>query len=378
MVFRYALHGRLNAAQAESLSFKLSYSYEQMSSCRYDESSHEVVVELDDPDHAPALATIVEKLIESSLKERQIGKRVICETEKMEANVLGSVQRPVFDGMRYEGAALAIFEAVDARLARLADGYASERRRYSASISLETMEKCNYVSYFPQNLYMISEIPHQYDALQQIKATGDYRQHARLGERALTPAVCFHCYEEFSDSIVDQPVVISSAGHCFRHEATWRKSSYRLKEFQMREIVYLGDEQTVSELRSAIMTEVWTLFCELGLTGRIETAADPFYYPQDNPMAFHQIMAEMKYELVAQTGDEQFSIASFNHVHDSLTRQFRITDRSRQPVHSGCVAFGVDRWVYLLLCEYGPDLDEWPDRVKHILAAGGVQDYAIQ
>lgn len=111
------------------------------------------------------------------------------------------------------------------------------------------------------------------------------------------------------------------------------------------------------------------MFLALGLSGRIETASDPFYFSEDAAKSQHQMMGNMKYELIVHSGESRgsFSIASFNNMGNSLTKPFEVMDTESKPVHSGCIAFGIDRWVYALLALYGPSYDGWPLRIREFL-----------
>jgi len=32
--------------------------------------------------------------------------------------------------------------------------------------------------------------------------------------------------------------------------------------------------------------------------------------------------------------------------------------------HSGCAAFGIERWAYAFFCQNGPDSARWPERIN--------------
>jgi seryl-tRNA synthetase len=78
-------------------------------------------------------------------------------------------------------------------------------------------------------------------------------------------------------------------------------------------------------------------------------------------------MADAKYELefISVSGSSS-SIASFNNCQDTLCEKFEITDQEHRTLHSGCVAFGIDRWRAALFERYGSDSRNWPDVLKNI------------
>ncbi|WP_245850925.1 PEP/pyruvate-binding domain-containing protein [Paenibacillus herberti] len=230
-------------------------------------------------------------------------------------------------------------------------------------INIIPTEAYIYIKSFPQNLYAVSEFPHQNAVLEQVKDDDEYHKYLRTSNYLLSPAVCFHCYEELKNSTLNEPLLLTSVGTCFRHEAYWRLGEHRLNEFKMREIVFVGTPEYVEYIRNLIMEDIWEMFKRLGFSGKIETAHDPFYFPKDAVKQQYQLMSNMKYELVVNIKQKEssFSIASFNNVKDTLCKEFRIVDENNLFLHSGCVAFGIDRWVYAILALYGTDPYQWPE-----------------
>jgi seryl-tRNA synthetase len=243
---------------------------------------------------------------------------------------------------------LDLAESVDRSLLDVARAAGARRRAYGSLIQLSTMARCEYLRSFPQNAYLVAELPHDWRTLERVDGASDVASLTRLSEYMLSPAVCFHCYEELAGRELPAPLVLTAIGTCFRHEAAWRVGGPRLREFSMREIVFYGDAGFVDAMRARLMDQVWACFERLGLSGRIETASDPFYLPADSVKAQYQLMASTKYELVAcLRGGEEVVLGSFNDVGDTLCGPFGITCGGT-PVHSGCVALGIQRWVYAL------------------------------
>jgi len=79
-----------------------------------------------------------------------------------------------------------------------------------------------------------------------------------------------------------------------------------------------------------------------------------------------QLMADAKYELefISANGNAS-SIASFNNCQDTLCEKFEVTNDEKSFLHSGCVAFGIDRWRAALYEQYGPDNRNWPEKLKN-------------
>ena len=114
----------------------------------------------------------------------------------------------------------------------------------------------------------------------------------------LQPCICYNVYDELRDSLIDEDLIIYSAkGECFRHEHSNRISSTRLNEFTMREIVLVGQKDKVKEIRLEILNDIWAIFLDLGLTGFIKTASDPFFLHDDLIKKDYELAANTKYEV---------------------------------------------------------------------------------
>ncbi|MFB9327848.1 amino acid--ACP ligase [Paenibacillus aurantiacus] len=372
MIKTYSTSGTLNARQAQSLLSKLMYSVEGIADCRLDEESQSIVVDLL-PDTAESLIDeTVARLMAKERHNRVVGSRLHIENDR-NAEQAGMPERihELFasNGAVKRGLAVTLFEQIDRLLVEWAQRHKAQLRSYPSMIPVATLQKCRYIQTFPQNIHFVSEFPHQIRQLEQVRETGDLNDIARLSPYALSPAVCFHCYAELAGSRLQEPLVLTSRGTCYRHEAAWRVGKHRQNEFSMREIVLFGDAAFIEHERRTFMEEAWSLFERLGLAGKIETASDPFYFSEESGKGQQQLMGNMKYELIAKAGEDggSFSIASFNNMDTSLCKPFEVLDAEANPLHSGCVAFGIDRWVYALLTYYGADYDKWPSRVRETL-----------
>jgi len=363
----------LDHDKAKSVLAKLSYSIEDIMNCYLDEKNSEIIIETER--ESADCARVAEHLIQAELQRRVFKPRVIRnnngrseERDQLEVSEVFSVDFEHWitlpdQGQRVISLLLAYIDA-------MADPLGAKRRVYPAMIPRETMEKCGYLHTFPQNLYLVNQFPHNFDVLNAVRSADSIDLLTRPSEYVLSPAVCFHCYREFTNAELPDGVVVSADGTCFRHEAAWRVNHFRRKEFKMREIVYFGSEPTVQRIRLQLLDKTWEWFNALRLTGKIETASDPFYFIEDHPKASHQLFHQMKYELVVMLGNgESFALASFNIVGGTLCEAFNIRVACTREPYSGCAAFGLERWAYALYVQYGPDMERWPRAIRKTLTA---------
>ncbi|GIQ69366.1 class-II aminoacyl-tRNA synthetase family protein [Xylanibacillus composti] len=367
----YVIDDVLNRKQADLLLAKLIYSVEGIAGCRLDDHSQTIQVDLLPGCDQEELDETVHQLIEEVRSQRVIASRMYVQRDGHAWTGQADIEEAFADnGSVRRGLAVALFERIDRKLLALAERYGSEQRKYPSMIPLDILDKCRYIPAFPQNIHLVSEIPHRLNALKQARQPERLPELARLSPYALAPAVCFHCYAELAGSRLQAPLALTARGRCYRHEAPWRLGKHRLNEFSMREIVLFGHDDYVETQRKHLIDETWALFASLGLPGKIETASDLFYFSDESDRGQHQLAANLKYELiVTPEAAPPFSIASFNYMGDSLCKPFCVTDRGGNPLQSGCAAFGLDRWVYALLLAYGPDDARWPAQVHAVLNA---------
>lgn len=259
-----------------------------------------------------------------------------------------------------------LMERLDKEFTRIAAKHGAEQREYPSVLNKSNMSRNQYHIHFPQNIFGVTSVRHDY------KAINNFRKMAQIepsdeffvfqGE-ILQPCICYHCYEELQGKSLLDGKMLTGKGKCFRHEIEWRKNNFRRSEFTMREIVYIGTEASVLHMRNQIMEDVWDFFDSLGLKGRIATATDPFFFSQDlKTKGTYQMMSNAKYELLVTTSSgKEVSIASFNYCQDMLCSKYEIKGHNEAALHSGCVAFGIDRWKEALKDIQGQDLKKWYD-----------------
>jgi hypothetical protein len=135
----------------------------------------------------------------------------------------------------------------------------------------------------------------------------------------------------------------------------------------MREIIAVGDTALVERLRNELMNRVSLWTKELALDGHIEVTNDPFFTTETRGRMLMQQMLPLKYELRLRVDADGRSVAaaSFNNHEQHFGRAFSILLPSGEFAHSGCVAFGWERWVIAFVGQHGADEDSWPDIVRY-------------
>ena len=121
------------------------------------------------------------------------------------------------------------------------------------------------------------------------------------------------------------------------------------------------------------MIELTKQFIEkIGLVGSIESASDMFVTPIMQRYKMVQLHKKAKYEIrLNYAADKLLSVASFNRHGKAFTIPFNIKVSGVNNVVSGCVGYGIERWVLAFISQYGYDLINYPDCVKEFLKNKG-------
>jgi seryl-tRNA synthetase/acyl carrier protein len=246
------------------------------------------------------------------------------------------------------GLALDVVRAVDRTVTRWAAALGAVEHRYPSLIDLGTLERAGQVASFPQHVTVVSPLASE----------------GRVTPRhAVAPAICYHTYPEWEGKTVGtEPALITACGRCYRHEGGEHVTLERLWEFTMREIIVLGTHHQVEAVRQALIAKASELVTTLDLDASIDPASDPFFTSADDGRRLMQQAGALKYELrlTAAADGRSVAAASFNHHRDFFGARFGIGLAGGATAHSGCVAFGLERWLLGVVAQHGADARAWP------------------
>jgi seryl-tRNA synthetase len=148
---------------------------------------------------------------------------------------------------------------------------------------------------------------------------------------------------------------------CHRYEGANHRSLSRLRAFTMREVVFIGQPRYVIESRAkgeeliVQWAKDWELACSF------ETANDMFFTQDFSVKASFQRLQQAKKELQLPLPGEKQSLSVFSSNFHAVTfgKAFQITAAGR-PATTGCIAWGLERWVYAIFSQFGFDHKQWP------------------
>jgi hypothetical protein len=124
----------------------------------------------------------------------------------------------------------------------------------------------------------------------------------------------------------------------------------------MRELVCIGSDADVCRFLDRGRDWLETFARSLGLAVSWRDASDPFFAAERSGRALMQRLKSLKQELVLPDG---LALASANRHESFFGKAFQIA-ADGSPAHSGCIAAGVERWIYAVLSTHGPEPRGWP------------------
>jgi tRNA synthetase class II (G, H, P, S and T) len=263
------------------------------------------------------------------------------------------------------GPLLDAFRSLDGRFARWAREAGAEDYRFPTFLPARELHRLDYFRSFPHLVTFPVALDEDPESLRAFVADEPLRADGAvlLGKPApvrevLTPAACYHFYVMLQGQEVRAPLNLTTVATCFRREAYYRPLQ-RQWNFTMRELVRIGSAEEVEEFLNAVRQRAEGLIAALDLPVEWRPATDPFFDPTRSPKHVAQLVDPVKTEMVY---DGELAIGSVNLHRNFFGDTFGIT-RDGEPAFSGCVAFGLERWLYALLTRHGPDPRAWPSVV---------------
>jgi seryl-tRNA synthetase len=137
----------------------------------------------------------------------------------------------------------------------------------------------------------------------------------------------------------------------------------------MREFVRIGSPEQVLAFRASWIDRAQAIATGLRLPHRLETASDPFFGRVGQLMAANQLEHALKFELLVplRSADEPTACMSFNYHKEHFGEIFGLAGAQGEPLHTGCVAFGVDRLALALFANHGLEPNLWSPDVRAAL-----------
>lgn len=315
---------------------------------------------------------------------RSLERKILFQTERAAA--------PVFRGtgmtagihllgpgqVALSGVPLRLFRYFDRAFTAFGALFAPQDLLTPTLIPSPVLARCDYFRSFPHNVTFAAHLPEDAEKIADFRSrhqerdTLDDRAIHDMGtpEACLSPAVCYHVYSMSRGQTVPRGgAAYAVCGKCFRYESSNMNDLRRLWDFTMREVVFLGSRDVVLGHREEAIRRMGRWLEEHGMAAEVRTASDPFFIAPDAvAKTYFQISSETKYEISLFLPDPEgarLAAGSFNYHTDFFGKAFDVAVAEGGPMHSVCVAFGLERWVYAFLAQHGDDPAGWPEIVRH-------------
>lgn len=258
------------------------------------------------------------------------------------------------------GDLLELFGKLDKHFQDWGKRWKAKEHMFPPFLSVKQMDKLDYFKSFPhlitvpvvlngetENLKRFSESPTNPDQSLALPELAPVQQ-------VLTPAACYHFYDELENSNFADTKYLTTCCVCYRREKEYSPLQ-RQWAFSMREIVCLGTADQVKSYLEEFEQILSDFFEKSSLPVKFEYATDPFFNPSTNPKYLLQKLDPVKKEMIY---DGHLSIGSLNFHRNFFGDNFSIRVNS-EPAFSACVAFGIERWIYMILRERGLKPEDW-------------------
>ncbi len=268
-----------------------------------------------------------------------------------------------------KGVALFLFDFFDEEFNKIAIRLGAAQRRYPVLLPVDAYKKTGYLHNSPQYATFCCDARENIALLEELeKSVGSEEVFDRLQQprHALSPSACFHTYVEYQNKTLKEMSVLTFVQNVFRNEGRLNyKQIGRLRDYHVREIVFLGDNEFVTQKRNEALQCSINLLKQWGMMGSVLSASDPFVMPKMQMYKKIQLLENSKYEVRLNVStDEQISAASFNLHGTAFSYPFKISISGVDEVVTGCVGFGLERWVIAFLSQFGAEPDSWPQFIK--------------
>lgn len=387
--YRLDLDEPLSGAHLDELRRRVYYISEAITAFELVSDGDEVtavVVTTERPADADALGEKLRHVVETEVRPQlRTPPKVLWRSP--------SDRRPIpdaFDGLLADGVvhevgpgqvalgdpALAALDALDGMLRDIiAEEFGAREYRYPTLLPVTALHRSGYLSSFPQHMMFAARLDGDVDTYREFarevgerSEIGDSVLH-RCGpvDRCLPPTMCYHTFDQFAGTTLpDENTVVTARGGSFRHESRYHRTLERLADFTIRETVFLGTAGFVRDARDRFRERAIGLAEQLGLSGRCEVASDPFFAGAATAaQVSSQRLLELKHELHLNVGPgDSISVGSFNLHEKHFGDAFAIKGPDGGTVHSACVGFGLERLTYAVLCQYGWNVDDWPEPLR--------------
>jgi seryl-tRNA synthetase len=278
----------------------------------------------------------------------------------------------------YSGPVLRLARLLDRKAAELyARAFDATDGHFPALVDAASLHKCGYFDSHPNAVTFVGNVVEDFDAIEAFRRANSCsedallppHEHIHLDGMCLNPAACFPCYPTLTGRTYEAGECFTWLGRVFRYESRNIRGLDRLYEFNVRELVFVGDEDYVRHCRRQALEVVEQLASYFDIDCRVQTATDPFFATVSAAKKFWQAAQEVKNEIkIPALGPDgtskQLACGSINLHGNFFGKRFDIRGGGGEPAQTGCVGLGIERWVLAMFTQHGFEPGRWPEAVR--------------
>jgi seryl-tRNA synthetase len=245
--------------------------------------------------------------------------------------------------------------------------------RFPPVMARASIEKQGYLNSFPNLVGAVSTLVGSEREIMRSaskhEAGGDWTEDLKPSDLVLAPAACYPIYPIAAErgTVPDDGYIFDVAADCFRHEPS--RQVDRFQSFRMREYVRIGTPAQIQAFRDPWVERAKGIADAIGLTYRVDVANDPFFGRVGALMASQQLQDALKFELLVpvRSAENPTACMSFNYHKEHFGEVWGLHNEAGALMHTGCVAFGMDRLAVALFVTHGQKIASWPASVRAAL-----------
>ncbi|MDH3741251.1 MAG: hypothetical protein OER56_06585 [Hyphomicrobiales bacterium] len=278
----------------------------------------------------------------------------------------------------YNGPVLKLAQLVNEKAAELYKReFGASDGHFPALVDSETLHKCGYFDSHPNAVTFVGNMIEDFDAIEEFRMANSCSEGAHLPPQdhvhndgmCLNPAACFPAYPTLQGMKFETGECFTWMGRVFRYESRNISGLDRLFEFNVRELVFIGSDEYVRDVRQRSIPIVGELASYFDIDCKLQTATDPFFATVSAAKKFWQAAQEVKNEIKIPALDGKGNVnslacGSINLHGNFFGEKFDIQDASGNAAMTGCVGLGIERWVLAVFTQHGFDPGRWPQEVR--------------
>ncbi len=283
----------------------------------------------------------------------------------------------------YSGPVLKLAKLINDKSGELySAAFNAKDSHFPAMIDADTLHKCGYFDSHPNAVTFVGNVIEDFDAIEEFRRANSCSEgalmpaqdHIHIDGMCLNPAACFPCYPTLTGQKFEEGKCYTWLGRVFRYESRNINGLDRLYEFNVRELVFVGNEDYVRSCRAKALPIVEELASFIDIDCQVQTATDPFFATVSAAKKFWQAAQEVKNEIkipaLGNDGSQKMLACGSINLHGNFFgKRFGFTCENGEPAQTGCVGLGIERWVLAAFTQHGFDEQRWPEAVRNIIFA---------